>query len=830
MRKITFFLSLLLTFAGVTSAHAQSWFIDRTGWTVTAQNFTPLGSEGGASGPTEAMIDGNENSYWHSDWTGTQPGKDLPQCFTVDLGEEMELGGFAYLPRPNNGNGTIASYKVFVSSTPYDVTSADFTIPTSTPVMEGSFTYNGNTRVWKFAQSTEAFSGRYILFVSTASRSGSFATCAELQLFNTNIIGKSEAQMELYKNYISAQNTYNRQAGMPGYPAADNQCITDLSTAITNALSAANTGTETEVEEATTNLNTALSNLSNAPASISYPTNAYFTVVNSRAAITYDPTKASETDTQNGNAEYLQDCTSASLDLNNPNHLWSFIKNPNNDEYYLYNVGKKQFASSNGHGSFGDTWIFSNIPCPITMEMVTAPSIRIIGNGKTMSVSLSYTGPIITFYAEGDGGVPFTFSKSDMAVDAAITQEMEELINLYNLGIPELEAALNKASAYVDDNRIGTDLNQYSQPAEDESLVTAVSNAKTFKNAISSSTTKEEIIGWAEKLNTLVSHLVINQPEAGKFYRIRCADANMRRLLSDVADETDTNESKKIGRLTLENNIQPNSIFYFNNDQLLSYVNGQYLNEMKFAAIGNEGATVAFSDGAVIKIGTYKFKCGSRWLYGGWDDKILDSGSSEPDPTSNTSYTWWLEPVTALPVSIGSTGFATLWAPVALEIPAGVTAYTATLDEAENALVLEEVSGVIPANTGVVLKADAADNYNFNITTGGNTATSSLSGQVNTIGYDKTTDNKVYTLQTIEEGTVGFKAYNGEKLSGFKARLETTAEIQQALRLVFGGTTGIDSVAADGNNASTVFDLSGRRVAAPAKGIYIVNGKKVIFK
>lgn len=42
--------------------------------------------------------------------------------------------------------------------------------------------------------------------------------------------------------------------------------------------------------------------------------------------------------------------------------------------------------------------------------------------------------------------------------------------------------------------------------------------------------------------------------------------------------------------------------------------------------------------------------------------------------------------------------------------------------------------------------------------------------------------------------------------------------------------TGIDSIAADNNAKKQVFDLAGRRVSAPAKGLYIVNGKKVLVK
>jgi hypothetical protein len=44
-----------------------------------------------------------------------------------------------------------------------------------------------------------------------------------------------------------------------------------------------------------------------------------------------------------------------------------------------------------------------------------------------------------------------------------------------------------------------------------------------------------------------------------------------------------------------------------------------------------------------------------------------------------------------------------------------------------------------------------------------------------------------------------------------------------------GGTTGIGSVGAD-QNVEFIFDLNGRRVAEPQKGgIYIVNGKKILF-
>ena len=43
-----------------------------------------------------------------------------------------------------------------------------------------------------------------------------------------------------------------------------------------------------------------------------------------------------------------------------------------------------------------------------------------------------------------------------------------------------------------------------------------------------------------------------------------------------------------------------------------------------------------------------------------------------------------------------------------------------------------------------------------------------------------------------------------------------------------GVADGIESPAADELNGSDIYDLSGRRVSNPARGIYIMNGKKVI--
>jgi hypothetical protein len=50
------------------------------------------------------------------------------------------------------------------------------------------------------------------------------------------------------------------------------------------------------------------------------------------------------------------------------------------------------------------------------------------------------------------------------------------------------------------------------------------------------------------------------------------------------------------------------------------------------------------------------------------------------------------------------------------------------------------------------------------------------------------------------------------------------------LYLISGGATAIRSVNSNTANTNAIFDLSGRRVAQPTKGLYIINGKKVVIK
>ncbi len=145
-------------------------------------------------------------------------------------------------------------------------------------------------------------------------------------------------------------------------------------------------------------------------------------------------------------------------------------------------------------------------------------------------------------------------------------------------------------------------------------------------------------------------------------------------------------------------------------------------------------------------------------------------------------------------------------------------------------ITLHEVTDkIVNANTGVVLKTTGDDNPVMTLTTSAssNTDTNSLKGVTDVEGV--TSDGTYYVLNYKEATGVGFyKLTNGKKLGLGKAYLQTASSSN-----FFGmdeETTGLKSIDNGQWIMDNYYDLSGRKVANPKKGLYIVNGKKVIIK
>lgn len=267
MKRITFFTTLfLLWLCGNTmSAQITEGVCNRSAWRLSSPAAPTSAIEGATGdGRLEAAIDGNESSFYHSDWTGSNSGSALPQYFIIDTNGAAvaDVQGFVYLPRPANGNGTSKKMRVYFSDSEFDVSggvTADALAGKGyTPAADVTFSYPDG-REYKAVGFTAAQSGRYVLVVSDVSTSGSYFTCAEFYL-STDILATSKelatkklSPLANYSSlaalgftedyYTNAWNTINAVAvDGTDYAAACSTIYTTAATAKTNILNTLRTG------------------------------------------------------------------------------------------------------------------------------------------------------------------------------------------------------------------------------------------------------------------------------------------------------------------------------------------------------------------------------------------------------------------------------------------------------------------------------------------------------------------------------------------------------------------------------------------------------------
>lgn len=176
--------------------------------------------------------------------------------------------------------------------------------------------------------------------------------------------------------------------------------------------------------------------------------------------------------------------------------------------------------------------------------------------------------------------------------------------------------------------------------------------------------------------------------------------------------------------------------------------------------------------------------------------------------------------------------YATLNLPFATTIPAGVTAYK-KVDGTESSVKLEVYKNemdVLPANTPVLLQADAAETKTF---APAEYKAQEATGFSGTLAATAVAEKNAIAYILAKDGdAVKFCKLNAtnNKVNANKAYLTLTVAGANALNFDFGGvTTGIENAVADKANNAPIYDLSGRRVMNAVKGgIYIQNGKKFV--
>ena len=202
-----------------------------------------------------------------------------------------------------------------------------------------------------------------------------------------------------------------------------------------------------------------------------------------------------------------------------------------------------------------------------------------------------------------------------------------------------------------------------------------------------------------------------------------------------------------------------------------------------------------------------------------------------------------LEYVEALPATenivVTNAGYATYVSSYNLDFTSATTkAYKVSVAD-KGVATLDEVAKV-PAKTPVLLYVEGGNGEGENIT-------------VTTDAVDAVTDNDLVagtgaTVETIDGeytnmilnnvgGNIGFYFAAGQTVATNRAYLHFATslapEASSRMVMMFGDeTTGISDTTRLNNKEeiTNIYNLSGQRVAQPTKGLYIVNGKKVIIK
>ena len=787
MKKITFMLSSLMSMGAMTTS-AQ--MLSREGWTVTVS-----GENANDGGGKAAIIDGNNSTYWHSRYNNNGTGdatQTLPQFFVIDLGQETSFGSIGYVPRPNQGNGTVTSFKLYVNNTGFESVSdsknaASIVNALGDPAISGTFTYaNGEGQTIKKAGSTTELKGRYVMFVVTGSNNSKDASCAEFYL-----------STELFKNVTYHYMLDGKEVATKtvGFPSSEEPVAPEIALFIN--------GSVTKTDD------------SNYKVTCTLP----FT-----AAESYDAATAKwyAIDIHNNQTNYLwkgNDDNSIAIEAIgktttpslSDNYQWTIVGNYT-EGYKLYNKATNKAAAFSG----------SSLALSETGDVfkIAASTGSNKANGfcfyKTEGNYLNHQGSSVLTWTSADEG-------STMHVQAPESYSLayaQTYVNYSDAGAPEEAIGAN---AYL---AVAENLNAF----------------KAAYTAASAEGATAEQIKTLEEQNAKVAAGNTSTMEVGKYYRLYNKQHHKYACLNDNPAQV---TSKLSGTV---NSKGASSVFYIENAEAGS---GRYrikvenltLGKAKLNAGGGSGANIELGDDNYGSKGSYAIShvgktflffdqaTGSKYSYihGGESGTCMVGWEANSDASQ-----WYVIPATDVEIDMTAQGdkkYASAYLPFAVSNVAGATAYTGALNAEKNTIDMTATTSV-PANTGFVL---VGTEDKATLTIGEATAIAGenvLIGTNTGIAFAEATPKANYLVFGVNADKVGFYTPgNVTAIPANKAYINASALSASAIALNFGNTvTGINAATINnGENNAPIYDLSGRRVWAPVKGgLYIQNGKKLV--
>ena len=266
--------------------------------------------------------------------------------------------------------------------------------------------------------------------------------------------------------------------------------------------------------------------------------------------------------------------------------------------------------------------------------------------------------------------------------------------------------------SYISARTMGDGFGEYNGATYSD-MQTAYTNATTV-----ASPTANQLSSWITTLENPATKLNLNMPRAGSFLRIKGNTSGKYVTYGTTSTKYPMGDDAE------------KSIFYYDGSHLLSYSDGIYwgvsCTSWNWTSIGDTGGEYSFLESNTLGKYFVSMPLGTETRYSYcllYDDtdKCNRGATNNLKDVTNGRYTWSLEEVTSLPLTLAANSYTSFSAPVAVTIPDGCHAYVATSTPGDSYITMTEVTGNVPANTGLIIGTigtDATANPTFAIYSG----------------------------------------------------------------------------------------------------------------
>lgn len=186
--------------------------------------------------------------------------------------------------------------------------------------------------------------------------------------------------------------------------------------------------------------------------------------------------------------------------------------------------------------------------------------------------------------------------------------------------------------------------------------------------------------------------------------------------------------------------------------------------------------------------------------------------------------------------TIGSTGYATFSSSSALDF-SGLTDVEAFYASSQSGSIvyLTQITGTVEAYTGMIIRGSAGTYYIPKTSSGSSYDNLLVAGNGTELSYSTSEDD--YFVLVERSGSPVFVQIYDDPATVYLGQaylsLSKNRARARSLSIKFGngeGTTGISGIENETTGDNVIYNLSGQRVEKPTKGLYIINGKKVLIK